>query len=89
MMEKMGWSQGQGLGKGDHGTQQFVRAKQKKDNGGIGSEKGGQDSSWVATQGLFNDLLKRLNEAQAEGSRNNLCSAIANCYLHFFCVCRT
>ena len=66
MMKQMGWNLGQGLGKGENGATKFVRARQKKDNGGIGSEKGGQDSSWIATQGLFNDLLTRLNQEQDE-----------------------
>jgi len=65
MLNKMGWAQGQGLGKKQRGTTSFLRAFKKRDNAGLGA-RAGTDDLYSATQGLFNDVLKRLNEAQKQ-----------------------
>jgi len=67
MMSKMGWEKGKGLGKKEAGITSFVRAKKKDDTLGIGATNDGRDAHWLATQGLYNDLLKRLAESAATG----------------------
>jgi len=93
-MEKMGWSQGQGLGKHKHGTTEFLRSKKKQDTAGtrwlfhvsfcwfhkisavrrsddlncrwdpvgLGATASTRDETFLATNAMYNDLLKRLNE---------------------------
>ncbi|GAB5364153.1 hypothetical protein AAMO2058_000944300 [Amorphochlora amoebiformis] len=65
MMQRMGWSQGEGLGKNRKGTTSFIRVSQKRDNSGIGA-KGKQDDNWSAITGVFNHLLKRLASSNPE-----------------------
>jgi Pin2-interacting protein X1 len=62
MMSSMGWKEGKGLGKREHGTEGFVRAKKKHDGAGIGAVKT-RDDTWCAAQGAYADVLRRLNEA--------------------------
>jgi hypothetical protein len=66
MMGKMGWEQGQGLGKDKQGSTQFVRAKIKNDNQGIGATRVNGDDMFSASTGLYNELLKRLNANKME-----------------------
>lgn len=61
LMEKMGWEQGKGLGRKEEGATEFLRAKKRSDNLGIGAAPG-TDEHWTAAQSMFNDLLKRLNQ---------------------------
>lgn len=44
MMAKMGWAEGQGLGKDMQGRSTYVKVKQKDDNAGLGKEKAQQDN---------------------------------------------
>lgn len=38
MLEKMGWSKGQGLGKEKHGMKEAIEVKKKEDNLGVSTE---------------------------------------------------
>merc|ERR1712066_741544 len=61
LMRKMGWSDGQGLGKNSQGMTRNIQAKVKNNNYGIGcSVKDGKD--WVAGQDDFNAVLRMLND---------------------------
>merc|ERR1712217_918264 len=61
LMRKMGWSDGQGLGKNNQGMTRNIQAKVKNNNYGIGcSVKDGKD--WVAGQDDFNAVLRMLND---------------------------
>jgi len=59
-MTAQGWEQGQGLGKGGGGRTNFIRAKKKTDVLGLGAKQG-EDDSWNAMTGLYNELLQRLS----------------------------
>lgn len=59
LMKAQGWSQGQGLGKDGAGRTNFIRAKKKDDNLGLGAKQG-EDDSWSAMTGLYNEILQRL-----------------------------
>lgn len=61
MMQAQGWDKGKGLGKDEGGRTEFLRAVKKNDSLGIGAKQG-HDDNWCAMTGVFNDLLKRLNE---------------------------
>lgn len=60
LMQAQGWTQGQGLGKGNAGRTNFIRAKKKDDVLGLGAKQG-EDDSWTAMTGLYNELLQRLS----------------------------
>merc|ERR1712018_117542 len=66
----MGWEKGKGLGKNEDGDIKYLRGKRKKGNEGIGAKKKTDDETWKATQGIFNDLLKRLNTTYPDGKVN-------------------
>lgn len=51
-MAKMGWAEGQGLGKDMQGRSTYVQVKKKEDNGGLGKEKAKQND--VNDQWYFN-----------------------------------
>jgi len=60
LMTAQGWQQGEGLGKGGGGRTNFIRAKKKTDVLGLGAKQG-EDDSWSAMTGLYNELLQRLS----------------------------
>lgn len=68
MMQSMGWAEGKGLGKNEHGTQSYLRAKFKADARGIGANGDQEDATWTATQDIYTDLLKRLKTENASPS---------------------
>lgn len=51
-MAKMGWAEGQGLGKDMQGRSTYVQVKKKDDNAGLGKEKAQQNN--VNDQWYFN-----------------------------------
>lgn len=44
MMAKMGWKEGQGLGKDMQGRSTYVHVKKKDDNAGLGTDKAHQNN---------------------------------------------
>jgi len=61
MMSKMGWAEGQGLGKTSQGMTRHITAKTKNNMFGIGCNMK-NNSEWVAGQDEFNAVLKMLND---------------------------
>lgn len=81
MMSKMGWEQGQGLGKEKQGMTKSIRAKKRVDQLGLGADKSKKDS-FVEAYDMFGAVLKRLNEAKDAGediaTQDEIQSAKAN-----------
>merc|ERR1719272_1531129 len=63
MLEKMGWSEGSGLGASMTGRTEHVKVKNKRNNLGIGASQTDVNFNWLQTQDTFNTLLKDLNKA--------------------------
>lgn len=63
MMERMGWTEGRGLGSKQSGMTSHVAVRNKRDNLGIGASSKDVDFNWLETQDTFNALLKDLNGA--------------------------
>lgn len=59
MLEKMGWSEGKGLGVKLNGQQEFIRVSYKDDQKGMGYED--RDDQWTQHEAQFNDLLQTLS----------------------------
>ncbi|XP_016930289.3 PIN2/TERF1-interacting telomerase inhibitor 1 isoform X2 [Drosophila suzukii] len=59
MLEKMGWTKGNGLGAKQDGEKDFVRIRFKNDAEGLGFEA--RDDQWTTHEEGFNGLLKSLN----------------------------
>lgn len=70
MLEKMGWSDGTGLGARGNGITSHVKVRTKNNTLGVGASNKDVDYAWLETQDTFNSLLKDLNEAcgTADGS---------------------
>merc|ERR1711881_524648 len=61
MMKKMGWKEGQGLGKSGQGRTSNITAKVKNNNRGVGCSLK-HNKEWVAGQDDFNAVLRMLND---------------------------
>ncbi|XP_017123565.1 PIN2/TERF1-interacting telomerase inhibitor 1 isoform X2 [Drosophila elegans] len=70
MLEKMGWTKGNGLGANQDGEKDFVRIRFKNDAEGLGFEA--RDDQWTTHEEGFNGLLKSLNgdENEANGKES-------------------
>lgn len=60
MMEKMGWTFGNGIGANEDGRKEHVKIRLKQDNRGVGCSLK-YDRQWVAHQDAFSDILADLN----------------------------
>ena len=63
LMAKMGWSQGQGLGKHEQGGTTHLRVKVKNNTEGIGATAATADDMFRSSQNVFNDILLKLNKS--------------------------
>ncbi|KAF9436811.1 PIN2/TERF1-interacting telomerase inhibitor 1 [Entomortierella beljakovae] len=75
MMEKMGWSQGKGLGANEDGVQEHVKVRLKEDKIGVGATKK-SINNWLGNTDAFSKLLEDLNqrvedESQGKSSDNS------------------
>merc|ERR1712227_484268 len=68
MMEKMGWTQGNGLGAKEDGRTEHVKIKFKDEKRGVGCSLK-YDRQWIAHQDSFNDLLAGLNSGESTQSK--------------------
>ena len=63
LMEKMGWNEGQGLGRNNQGNSEHLKLKANRGARGLGGDKlADYDSTWISHHDDFADLLKALNE---------------------------
>ncbi|KAG5189647.1 hypothetical protein JKP88DRAFT_160699 [Tribonema minus] len=63
MMTKMGWQEGQGLGKDGQGMNSYIKVKRKEDDAGLGREK--QEREKAANQWYFNAFEDAIAAAHA------------------------
>ncbi|OAQ24211.1 G-patch-domain-containing protein [Linnemannia elongata AG-77] len=70
MMEKMGWSQGKGLGAKEDGVQEHVKVRLKENHLGVGATKKSSDN-WLGNTDAFSRLLADLNERVEQDSKDN------------------
>ncbi|KAJ2757289.1 hypothetical protein GGI19_000109 [Coemansia pectinata] len=70
MLEKMGWSEGKGLGANEDGMKEHVKIKLKTNNFGIGADKK-NIRNWLENADGFSELLSRLNSDANTPSENN------------------
>nr|XP_003704274.1 PREDICTED: G patch domain-containing protein 4 isoform X1 [Megachile rotundata] len=66
MLEKMGWSNGKGLGANEQGMTEHVRVSVKNDKSGIGFKRDTVDEAWTEHQDSFNDFLQQLHTAPCD-----------------------
>lgn len=70
MLERMGWSKGKGLGRGEQGSTEHIKVKVKNDSFGLGANASHEDK-WIAHQDDFNDLLAHLNSCHGQNGNND------------------
>lgn len=73
LLASMGWSQGQGIGRGKDGMADPVKVAFKMDNRGIGAQRAerearasGKADAWIGGGGELGSLFERLNQAGTE-----------------------
>ncbi|UMM15756.1 hypothetical protein L5515_013062 [Caenorhabditis briggsae] len=67
LMEKMGWSEGDGLGRNRQGNQDAVKLRANTSGRGLGADKmADYDSTWISHHDDFADLLAALNKNKEE-----------------------
>lgn len=64
MLEKMGWSEGKGLGANENGIIEHVVARYKNDDKGLGYED--RNDQWTKHEDDFNSLLANLSNGNAD-----------------------
>lgn len=67
MLQKMGWSEGSGLGTNGEGIVDHVKVHLKADTMGIGADKRNVDN-WLDNSSAFDALLQNLNASNATPS---------------------
>ncbi|XP_012277936.1 G patch domain-containing protein 4 [Orussus abietinus] len=77
MLEKMGWSSGKGLGAKEQGVTEHVRVNFKNDQLGVGF-KSKDTTEWTQQQVEFDDLLKQLQNNDAETTKSAESEKVAN-----------
>ena len=60
MLEKMGWSEGKGLGTNEDGQTSHVKMKMKSNNLGVGAEVG-QNDRWNTVANNYAGVLAKLS----------------------------
>lgn len=68
MMEKMGWKEGDGLGKEGQGIKTAIKPKKKIDATGIGAKN--LNTNWIATSSAYDSILAKLNITYSGGAGN-------------------
>lgn len=63
LMAKMGWKEGNGLGKNQHGSTDCVQVKRREDNLGLGKKTLGGATNWKDEwwNDAYNNSIKKLN----------------------------
>lgn len=63
LMMKMGWKEGNGLGKNQHGNTDCVQVKRREDNLGLGKKTFGGPTNWKDEwwNDAYNNSIKKLN----------------------------
>jgi Pin2-interacting protein X1 len=63
LMAKMGWKEGNGLGKNQHGSTDCVQVKRREDNLGLGKKALGGPTNWKDEwwNDAYNNSIKKLN----------------------------
>ncbi|CAI8036227.1 PIN2/TERF1-interacting telomerase inhibitor 1 [Geodia barretti] len=82
MLERMGWSEGKGLGKDLAGKTEHVKVSKRSDTSGVGYVRG-RDEEWIEHQESFDQLLASLNAkkdndvgSENQGAKSLVTSAI-------------
>lgn len=65
MLEKMGWSDGQGLGVKNQGMTENLKLKANYTQKGVGADANAADRTWIAHHDEFSFLLEKLNAKKA------------------------
>lgn len=63
LMQKMGWKEGNGLGKNQHGNTDCVQIKRREENTGLGKKTLGGPTNWKDEwwNDAYNTSIKKLN----------------------------
>lgn len=69
MLAKMGWNKGNGLGKQQNGSLDFIQVRYKNNANGLGYD-GLKDNQWTENESQFDNLLKSLVGTQDSNSCN-------------------
>jgi len=68
LLEKMGWSEGKGLGQNEQGVTENIRLKANHTAHGLGSEGKKHNKVWMAHHDDFESLLANLNKSKKDDS---------------------
>ncbi|CAB1098844.1 unnamed protein product [Ectocarpus sp. CCAP 1310/34] len=69
MMQKMGWTEGKGLGKNEDGVSEHVKVAKKSNNLGLGATRDSSGAAgWASAAVSFNGVLETLGKAYGGGA---------------------
>ena len=58
----MGWKEGNGLGKRQHGRTEAIKTAKKQDQSGIGAQALAQTDPWLQNTAMYESILSKLNQ---------------------------
>lgn len=71
-MNKMGWQEGQGLGRDKNGSKDHIKVRVKNNALGVGAKQA-HDDNWLELQASFNNLLENLAQSHEKGISTFAC----------------
>ncbi|KAL6049919.1 PIN2/TERF1-interacting telomerase inhibitor 1 isoform X1 [Balamuthia mandrillaris] len=70
MLQRMGWSEGKGLGLNEDGQTEHIKVKKKDNTEGIGVDHAASSRAWLSNSDAFCQILQNLNQTYGKDTED-------------------